>query len=192
MDDAKSRSNTRVAINTLSNLINARNNYTKSQMDFKKEVLLQKIKSKIERENKQAMFPMELEQERQKKQIMNLLETEQLNQYKANPGGFSAPGKPITPDQRLSQIIMKNQGIPEDQWPVQDKLFIQQYQRIYGKVFQPKGANEDMSWMGGQSTPKTTPATVTQPSGRIRVKTKDGQTGTIEAGEFDPSMYEKI
>jgi len=184
-------------------------NMLENSQKFQNSFFESMMKNKMETQQKQEMVPFELEQKRQEKQMMNPLETEQFNQYKTNPGGFSAPGKPITPDQRLNQIVIKNQGIPEDQWPVQDKLFIQQYQRIYGKtgdqpitdaegnitgyrprgaVFQPK-TDDDTSWMGGQ--PKTTPAAI-QPSGRIRVKTQDGQTGTIEAGEFDPSIYEKI
>jgi hypothetical protein len=62
--------------------------------------------------------------------------------------------------------------------------------RPKGSVFQPKSGESFESLFVKKNQPVTQPTT-TQ-SGRIRVKAKDGQTGTIDAGEFDPSLYEKI
>ncbi len=39
---------------------------------------------------------------------------------------------------------------------------------------------------------KATTQPTTQSSGRIRVKNKEGQTGTIDPSEFDANLYEKI
>ena len=192
-----SNRNIRTATKVLSSLINTRHEYNKAQMDVKKEMILQKIKQRAELDNK-----------REEKSMMTPFETEQLNQYKANPGGYdmsSGKPKPLGLKDLAERVYMK----PQDQWTPSDKQIVGQYQamtqqvitdangnpvgfRPKGAVFQPKGSDEDMSWMGGGSQPKTTQPNIAQPSGRIRVKTKDGQTGTIEAAEFDPNIYEQI
>ena len=192
---AKSRSNTRMAVKTLSNLINTRHEFNKAQMDFKKEQILQKIKERSEFDLK-----------KQEKSLMSPFETEQLNQYKANPGGYDmSSGKPkaLGLKDLAERVYMK----PQDQWTPSDKQIVGQYQamtqqvitdangnpvgmRPKGSVFQPKSTDEDMGFLGGQ--PQTTQPSITQPSGRIRVRTKDGRPGTIDANEFDPNLYDQI
>ena len=66
--------------------------------------------------------------------------------------------------------------------------------RPKGSVFQPKATNEDMSFLGGGGAqPAAQPVVQPQSTGRIKVKIKGGtQTGTIDAGEFNADLYEKI
>jgi len=58
--------------------------------------------------------------------MMNPLETEQFNQYKTNPGGFSAPGKPLGLKGMAERVYMK----PQDQWTDSDKQIVGQYQAM--------------------------------------------------------------
>jgi hypothetical protein len=45
--------------------------------------------------------------------------------------------------------------------------------------------------IGGATTPSVNP--IQQQTGKIRVKRiSDGQTGTIDANEFNPNLYNKI
>jgi len=169
------------ALNVLTGLISAKHEYTKAQMDFKKEMLLDKIKQRASEKKQESKYNYEMKAEENKAMIPFKM----MEKYGGQMGGQYEPNitgmKKITPDDRLNSIIMKNQGIPEDQWSVEDKLFIQNYQRVKGvpiidrqgnvinvapkgSRFQPKDNGEDTSFLGGTSQPQTTQSTVTQPS----------------------------
>ena len=173
-----------------------------------------KMNMLMNNERVQNNFLMQMELAKQKQQLdqqspEGQMKQEMFNQYKANPSGFDILGgspKPLGLKDMAERVYMK----PEEQWDENDKRIIASYNkyntqtitdasgksvgtRPKGSVFQPKG-EEIPSWVtGGKATTQPTAQPIIQPqTGRIRVKTKDGQTGTIDAGEFDPNNYEKI
>ena len=80
-------------------------NMLENSQKFQNSFFESMMKNKMETQQKQEMVPFELEQKRQEKQMMNPLETEQLSQYKADPGRFSAPGKPINIQEKLTNKV---------------------------------------------------------------------------------------
>lgn len=148
---------------------------------FRNNFLETVMKGQMDLQSKKAMMPINVQEDIYKKQ------TPTMN-YK---------------DQLFQEIRKK----PQDQWESWEKQFVDTYtgggeqevidpstgQTLYTRprksVFKPK-AGGGIADLFNDEKPKIQPAA--QPSGRIRVKNKEGQTGTIEAGEFDPNLFEKI
>jgi len=163
--------------------IQGEQNKLKMLMFMNNQKVQNSLFNKIEEEK--ALAPMRLEQKRKEKAI---------------------------PTMGYKDVLFENiKKKPSEQWEPWEKQFMDTYtgggeqevidpntgQIIYTRprksVFQPKGrTGEDTSFLGGGGQPSGQPAGQAQPLGRIRVKTKDGQMGTIESNEFDPNIYEKI
>lgn len=110
----------------LEKVLKSKSNNQKAQMDLQNSLLLAKVKGMYEMKMKEAMGVQQFDRQRQLKQTMNPLETEQLNQYKANPEGFSASGKPLGLKGMAERVYMK----PQEQWTPSDKQIVGQYQAM--------------------------------------------------------------